>query len=80
MSWAIQILTLPLTPHGQIDSRIANIFVQKILQEIILIFNKKNMNRKKVEAGRKCSVSLESSQLHWDEAADVSQYFIMSFN
>ena len=30
MSWAIQILTLPLTPHGQIDSRIANIFVQKI--------------------------------------------------
>ena len=36
--------------------------------------HKKNM--KKVEAGRKCSVSLESSQLHWDEAADVSQYFI----
>ena len=34
---------------------------------------------KKVEAGRKCSVSLESSQLHWDEATDVSKYFIMSF-
>ena len=78
MSWAIQILTLPLTPHGQIDSRIANIFVQKIHN--YPDFQQEKYEPQKVEAGRKCSVSLESSQLHWDEAADVSQYFIMSFN